>query len=126
MKKKKEKTESEKALDEFFKQYVEQKREEGITGLALGADFNEMFKGLQKRFYEAALEGEMEHHLGYKKGEKNNDSNNIRNGKTPRLCLQNGDLIQSIAEQNIMNPMKEEGVWSYLVETPLNSFIQQK
>ena len=87
MKKKKEKTESEKALDEFFKQYVEQKREEGITGLALGADFNEMFKGLQKRFYEAALEGEMEHHLGYKKGEKNNDSNNIRNGKTPKTIV---------------------------------------
>ena len=87
MKKKKEKTESEKALDEFFKQYVEQKREEGITGLALGADFNEMFKGLQKRFYEAALEGEMEHHLGYKKGEKNSDSNNIRNGKTPKTVV---------------------------------------
>ena len=47
-------------------QYVDQKREEGVTGLELGADFSEMFKELQKRFYEAALEAEMEHHLGFK------------------------------------------------------------
>ena len=89
----KKKNESEKALDEFFKQYVEQKREEGITGLALGADFNEMFKGLQKRFYEAALEGEMEHHLGYKKGQKPEDSDNLRNGtSTKKVITDKGEV----------------------------------
>ena len=46
MKKNEEKTESEKALDEFFKQCIEQKREQG----ALGSDFKKIFKGLQKRF----------------------------------------------------------------------------
>ena len=97
MKKKKEKTESEKALDEFFKQYVDQKREEGVTGLELGADFSEMFKELQKRFYEAALEGEMEHHLGYKKGERNTSSQNIRNAKSSkRIVTEQGEVVVEI------------------------------
>jgi transposase-like protein len=52
------------------------------------ASGEELIKGFMKRFYESALEGELEHHLGYPKGQKNNSpEGNLRNGFSSKSMI---------------------------------------
>ena len=85
-----------KELDKLLSVYLKEKEEAGIKGEELGKEANTFFKLLQKRFYESALQGEMEHHLGYAKHEKSSEvkeRNNKRNGVSKKkLITDNGEL----------------------------------
>ena len=64
-------------LEEFAKHFAPQLKTE--------ADLNDFSKALLKMTVEKALEGELEHHLGYAKHEVDgNGSGNSRNGKTSK------------------------------------------
>ena len=92
MSKKKNKEDS--ALDEFFSAFIKQKKEAGATPAELALQGEELIKGFMKRFYESALQGEMEEHLGYAKGEARLVSSaNKRNGSSrKKLITDHGDM----------------------------------
>ena len=77
---KKTKTKEDKALDEFFSDFIANQKANGASTQELAVNGEVLIKQFMKRFYESALQGEMEHHLGYKKGEKPvSDGGNCRN-----------------------------------------------
>lgn len=67
-------------IDELLKDYDIKKPE-----LILGPDG--LLKQLSKALLERALQGEMNHHLGYKKNERAEQSGNYRNGKTSKTVI---------------------------------------
>ena len=46
------------------------KKENGASAQELAVNGEALIKQFMKRFYESALQGEIEHHLGYSKGDK--------------------------------------------------------
>jgi putative transposase len=56
-------------------------------------DFAEVMAGLRKTVIEKMLEGELEHHLGYKKNGKTIEDN-CRNGITPKTIYTDTDTLE--------------------------------
>jgi putative transposase len=56
-------------------------------------DFAEVMAGLRKTVIEKMLEGELEHHLGYKKNGKTIEDN-CRNGSTPKTIYTDTDTLE--------------------------------
>ena len=82
------KTEQDKALDGFFSDFIAQQKANGASAQELATSGEELIKGFMKRFYESALQGELEHHLGYPKGKKTQSSDeNQRNGFSSRSVI---------------------------------------
>lgn len=78
---KKKKTEQDKALDAFFSDFIAEQKANGASTQELAVSGEALIKQFMKRFYESALQGELEHHLGYSKGEKSEETKgNQRNG----------------------------------------------
>ena len=78
---KKKKTEQDKALDAFFSDFIAEQKANGASAQELAVNGESLIKQFMKRFYESALQGELEHHLGYSKGEKSEEiKGNQRNG----------------------------------------------
>ena len=85
-------------LEEFAKQLSSQVKSE--------ADLNDLSKALLKMTVEGALNGEMEHHLGYEKNDpKGNLSGNSRNGKSTKT------LKGSSGEVEIQVPRDRNGTF---------------
>ncbi len=85
---KKKKTEQDKALDAFFSDFIAQQKANGATVQELASSGEALIKQFMKRFYESALQGELEHHLGYPKGEKTEASQaNQRNGFSSKTII---------------------------------------
>lgn len=64
-------------LEEFAKHFAPQLKSE--------SDLNDFSRALLKMTVEKALEGELEHHLGYSKHDpEGNGSGNSRNGKSSK------------------------------------------
>jgi len=85
---KKTQNEADKALDTFFEEFIAKQKAQGASVRELEAEGNALIKGLMKRFYESALQGEMTDHLGYAKGEsKLSDESNLRNGKSRKKLI---------------------------------------
>lgn len=78
---KKKKTEQDKALDAFFSDFIAEQKANGASTKELAVSGEALIKQFMQRFYESALQGELEHHLGYSKGEKSEETKgNQRNG----------------------------------------------
>lgn len=90
----KKQSKSDKTLDEFFSDFIKTQKEAGASPQELGVQGNELIKGLMKRFYESALEGEMNEHLGYAKGDSRvAEHDNLRNGKSrKKITTEHGSL----------------------------------
>lgn len=86
---KKKKTKADQALDAFFKEFIKDQHAEGVSTRELEANGIALVRGLTKRFYEHALQGEMEHHLGYEKGERQaeGERKNVRNGTSRKRVV---------------------------------------
>jgi len=91
---KKTQNEADKALDTFFEGFIAKQKAEGASVRELETEGNALIKGLMKRFYESALQGELTDHLGYAKGEsKSSEGGNSRNGKSQKkLITEHGEL----------------------------------
>jgi len=101
---KKTQNEADKALDTFFEEFIAKQKAQGASVRELEAEGNALIKGLMKRFYESALQGEMTDHLGYAKGEsKLSEESNLRNGKSRKK------LITGHGELDIEVPRDREG-----------------
>lgn len=78
---KQKKTEQDKALDAFFSDFIAEQKANGASTQELAVNGEALIKQFMKRFYESALQGELEHHLGYSKNEKSEETkDNQRNG----------------------------------------------
>ena len=64
---KKTQTEAEEALDAFFEQFIAKQKAQGASSSEIENEGLSLIKGLMKRFYESALQGEMAEDLGYSK-----------------------------------------------------------
>lgn len=98
MKKKQKKSASELALEKFFDDFIEEHGgSQGAVGGRLDAS-EDLFKELKRRFYERALQGEMNHHLGYTKGSPRPEGqSNHRNGSSSKkLCTGDSQIEISI------------------------------
>jgi len=95
---KKTKTKEDKALDAFFSDFIADQKANGASTEELAANGEALIKQFMKRFYESALQGEMEHHLGYKKGETPTaDDENRRNGSSKKRVISDaGELAIEI------------------------------
>src|SRR3989339_1082825 len=71
-------------LEELLKEY---KKPEDLLGKS------GIFKELQKRLLEKAMQGELTNHLGYEKNGKK-VSDNARNGKTPKKLKTEQGIIE--------------------------------
>ncbi len=91
---KKKQNESDKALEIFFNDFIEKKKAEGANPEQLAAQGGELIKNLMRRFYESALQGEMDEHLGYAKGTPRTvEGDNLRNGRSrKKLITEHGSL----------------------------------
>ena len=61
---KKKQSESDKALEEFFNDFIEKQKAEGASPDELATQGNELIRKLMKRFCESALQGEMDEQGG--------------------------------------------------------------
>ena len=85
---KKKQSESDKALEIFFNDFIEKQKAEGASAEELASQGSDLIRKLMKRFYESALQGEMDEHLGYAKGEPRAvDHGNLRNGKSSKKVI---------------------------------------
>lgn len=101
---KKTQTEADQALDAFFEEFIAKQKAEGASARELEIEGCSLIKGLMKRFYESALQGEMSEHLGYSKGEvKQTGETNRRNGRSRKK------LISEHGEIDIEVPRDREG-----------------
>lgn len=92
---KKTKTKEDKALDGFFNDYIAEQKANGASAQELAANGEALIKQFMKRFYESALQGEMEHHLGYKKGDiPTSTDGNRRNGSSKKTVISNSGEIE--------------------------------
>ena len=91
---KKKQTESDKLLESFFNDFIEKQKAAGASPRELEVQGNDLIRKLMKRFYESALQGEMDEHLGYSKGLRNEvEHNNLRNGKSSKkLITESGSM----------------------------------
>lgn len=91
---KKKQSESDKALEMFFNDFIETQKANGASPEELSYQGSELIKKLMKRFYESALQGEMDEHLGYAKGKPRAvEHGNLRNGKSSKKVItENGSL----------------------------------
>ncbi len=91
---KKKQTEADQALNAFFEQFIAKQKAQGANSSELEMEGHSLIKGLMKRFYESALQGEMAEHLGYSKGEtKQAGENNRRNGTSRKtLISEHGEI----------------------------------
>ena len=81
-------SESDKALEVFFNDFIEKQKAEGASPEELASQGSELIRKLMKRFYESALQGEMDEHLGYAKGSPRAvDHDNLRNGKSSKKVI---------------------------------------
>ena len=87
-------TESDKLLENFFNDFIEKQKATGASPRELEVQGNDLIRKLMKRFYESALQGEMDEHLGYSKGLRNEvEHNNLRNGKSSKkLITESGSM----------------------------------
>ena len=87
-------TESDTLLESFFNEFIAKQKAAGASPKELEVQGNDLIRQLMKRFYESALQGEMDEHLGYSKGVRNEvEHNNLRNGKSSKkLITQNGSM----------------------------------
>ncbi|MBK1790597.1 transposase, partial [Persicirhabdus sediminis] len=95
---KKKKTEADKALDEFFNSFIAKQKAAGASPAELAVQGDDLIKKLMKRFYESALAGEMDDHLGYEKGQrKGGKRGNVRNGTSRKKAIsEHGELEVAI------------------------------
>jgi len=92
---KKEKRKEDKALDKFFSDFIAEQKANGASVQELAASGDALIKGFMKRFYESALQGELEHHLGYSKGRKPKDSKpNQRNGYSSKSIITESGKVE--------------------------------
>ena len=85
---KKTKTKEDKALDAFFSDFIADQKANGASTEELAANGEALIKQFMKRFYESALQGEMEHHLRYKKGAvPATVDGNCRNGSSKKRVI---------------------------------------
>ena len=59
---KRKQSESDKALDDFFNDFTAKQKANGASPEELAQQRSDLIKKLMKRFYESALQGEMEEH----------------------------------------------------------------
>ncbi len=91
---KKTKTKEDKALDAFFSDFIADQKANGASTEELAANGEALIKQFMKRFYESALQGEMEHHLGYKKGDTPTSTDgNRRNGSSKKKVISDAGEI---------------------------------
>ena len=91
---KKTKTKEDKALDAFFSDFIADQKANGASTEELAANGEALIKQFMKRFYESALQGEMEHHLGYKKGDiPTSADGNRRNGSSKKTIISDSGEI---------------------------------
>lgn len=93
-KRKKKKSEADIILDELVDRYLSEHEASGEGVDELRAKGLGLFDAIKKRFYERALQAEMDNHLGYKKGERPGESpSNVRNGSsTKRVATSDSHL----------------------------------
>ena len=85
---KRKQSESDRALDNFFNDFIAKQKAEGASPEELAQQGSDLIKKLMKRFYESALQGEMDEHLGYSKGTPRTvDHENLRNGKSSKKVI---------------------------------------
>ncbi len=58
-----------------------------VAGVQTSADFQRVWRELQKAMAERVLKAELTHHLGYPEGGKRGPDGNARNGFTPKALL---------------------------------------
>ena len=90
----KKKTETDKSMDKFFNDIIEKQKAEGASPGELAVQGEDLIKQLMKRFYESALQGEMDEHLGYAKGKRRDiEHDNLRNGASSKnIITEHGSL----------------------------------
>jgi putative transposase len=90
----KKKTEADKSMDKFFNEFIEKQKAAGASPTELAVQGEDIIKQLMKRFYESALQGEMDDHLGYAKGRRRDvEHDNLRNGASSKnIITQHGSL----------------------------------
>ena len=94
MKKKQKKNAAEIALDKFLDDFIaENGGDDGEAERLLKAS-DGLFALMKKRFYERALQGEMDSHLGYRKGESKPDGEaNQRNGSSSKKLVSDSESL---------------------------------
>jgi len=87
-------TESDTLLESFFDDFIEKQKAAGASPRELEVHGNDLIRKLMKRFYESALQGEMDDHLGYSRGRRNDiEHENLRNGKScKKLITDSGSM----------------------------------
>jgi len=79
----------------FFSDFIAEQKANGASAQELAASGDALIKGFMKRFYESALQGELEHHLGYSKGRKPKDSKpNQRNGYSSKSVITESGKVE--------------------------------
>lgn len=90
----KKKTETDKSMDKFFNEFIEKQKAAGASPAELAVQGEDLIKQLMKRFYESALQGEMNDHLGYAKSRRRDvGHDNLRNGASSKnIITEHGSL----------------------------------
>lgn len=90
----KKKTEADKSMDKFFNEFIEKQKAAGASPAELAVQGEDLIKQLMKRFYESALQGEMDEHLGYAKSRRRDvEHDNLRNGTSNKnIITEHGSL----------------------------------
>ena len=92
---KKTKTKEDKALDAFFSDFIAEQKANGANAQELAANGEALIKQFMKRFYESALQGELEHHLGYAKSQEPPSFDaNRRNGTSKKTVISESGAIE--------------------------------
>ena len=88
MKKKTKKSESEVSLEKFLDDFIAKNGGDERDASKLLNASEDLFKLMKKKFYERALQGEMNHHLGYRKGDNRPEGqDNLRNGTSTKKLV---------------------------------------
>ena len=75
-------------METFFNDFIAQQKAAGASPSELESQGNQLTKQFMKRFYESALQGEMDQHLGYTKGKPRAvEHDNLRNGKSSKKVI---------------------------------------
>ena len=94
----KNKTETDKSMDKFFNEFITKQKAAGASPGELAVQGESLIKQLMKRFYESALQGEMDDHLGYAKSRREAvEHDNLRNGSSHKnIITEHGSLTIAI------------------------------
>ena len=88
MKKKTKKSAAEVTLEKFLDDFIAKNGGDERDAAKLLNASEDLFKLMKKKFYERALQGEMNHHLGYRKGDDRPEGqDHLRNGTSTKKLV---------------------------------------